>query len=101
MTKTRNKLKIMGLVLTMVLLIASLGVFSLTASAAEATIIAQGECGAEGSSVQWKYDNTGTLTISGTGAMADFSVGASPWYDYETEITTVVVENGVTYPCIR
>ena len=34
MTKTRNKLKIMGLVLTMVLLIASLGVFSLTASAA-------------------------------------------------------------------
>ena len=97
MTKTRNKLKIMGLVLTMVLLIASLGVFSLTASAAEATIIAQGECGAEGSSVQWKYDNTGTLTISGTGAMADFSVGASPWYDYETEITTVVVENGVTY----
>ena len=87
----------MGLVLTMVLLIASLGVFSLTASAAEATIIAQGECGAEGSSVQWKYDNTGTLTISGTGAMADFSVGASPWYDYETEITTVVVENGVTY----
>ena len=37
-TKTRNKLKIMGLVLTMVLLIASLGVFSLTASAAEATI---------------------------------------------------------------
>ena len=37
MTKTRNKLKIMGLVLTMVLLIASLGVFSLTASAAETT----------------------------------------------------------------
>lgn len=99
MTKTRNKLKIMGLVLTMVLLIASLGVFSLTASAAEATIIAQGECGAEGSSVQWKYDNTGTLTISGTGAMADYSSSTSdlPWYDYKTEVTTVVVENGVTH----
>ena len=99
MTKTRNKLKIMGLVLTMVLLIASLGVFSLTASAAEATIIAQGECGAEGSSVQWKYDNTGTLTISGTGAMADYSSSTSdlPWYVYKTEVTTVVVENGVTH----
>ncbi len=97
MTKTRNKLKIMGLLLTLVVMVSLLGMFSLTASAAEATIIAQGECGAEGSSVQWKYDNTGTLTISGTGAMADFSVGASPWYDYETEITTVVVENGVTY----
>ena len=38
MTKTRNKLKIMGLVLTMVLLIAALGVFSLTASAAEGDV---------------------------------------------------------------
>ena len=34
MTKTRNKLKIMGLLLTFVILIATLGMFSLTASAA-------------------------------------------------------------------
>ena len=98
MTKTRNKLKIMGLVLTMVLLIASLGVFSLTASAAEATIIAQGECGAEGSSVQWKYDDTGTLTISGSGAMADQfdNYDNRPWETYVDQITTIVVNDGIT-----
>ena len=43
MTKTRNKLKIMGLLLTLVVMVSLLGMFSLTASAAEATIIAQGE----------------------------------------------------------
>ena len=98
MTKTRNKLKIMGLVLTMVLLIASLGVFSLTASAAEATIIAQGECGAEGSSVQWKYDDTGTLTISGSGAIADQfdNYDNRPWETYVDQITTIVVNDGIT-----
>ncbi|MBQ8409467.1 MAG: hypothetical protein IJY39_11465, partial [Clostridia bacterium] len=35
MTKTRNKLKIMGLVLTLVMMVSLLGMFSLTASAAE------------------------------------------------------------------
>ena len=97
MTKTRNKLKIMGLVLTMVLLIASLGVFSLTASAAEATIIAQGECGAEGSSVQWTLDDTGTLTISGTGAIESYSIMTHrPWDSYRDDIMSLIIEEGVT-----
>ena len=37
MTKTRNKLKIMGLLLTLVMMVSLLGMFSLTASAAEAS----------------------------------------------------------------
>ncbi|MBQ7397417.1 MAG: leucine-rich repeat domain-containing protein, partial [Clostridia bacterium] len=96
MTKTRNKLKIMGPVLTMVLLRASLGVFSLTASAAEATIIASGECGTEDSNVQWTLDDSGTLTVSGTGAMENFNANPLPWADYCDSITSVVIKEGVT-----
>ena len=70
---------------------------SLTASAAEATIIAQGECGAEGSSVQWKYDDTGTLTISGTGAIESYSyVTQCPWNSYRNDIMSLIIEEGVT-----
>ena len=72
---------------------------AISASAAEATDIASGDCSAEGSSVQWKYDDTtNTLTIFGKGAMADYSSTSSrPWYDCEDAVTTVVVERGITH----
>ncbi|MFC4674203.1 leucine-rich repeat protein [Dysgonomonas termitidis] len=41
----------------------------------------------------------GTLTIGGTGNMADFDVSAegnAPWYNSRSAIQTVVIENGVT-----
>ena len=39
----------------------------------------------------------GVLTISGTGAMDDYTVEErSPWYSGRSEITSVVIENGVT-----
>ena len=41
MTKTRNKLKIMGLLLTLVMMVSLLGLFSLTASAADGTPVAK------------------------------------------------------------
>ena len=70
---------------------------TITASAAETTIIEKGNCGATGSSVQWKVDNTNTLTISGTGAMADYTnFNTRPWRRYRTGITAVVIEDGVT-----
>jgi uncharacterized repeat protein (TIGR02543 family) len=40
--------------------------------------------------------NNGTLTISGTGAMQDFNHDESPWFDIKDNITSVVINNGVT-----
>ena len=36
-----------------------------------------------------------TLTISGTGAMADYSWGTAPWYSYRSQIDSVSI-SGVT-----
>lgn len=38
----------------------------------------------------------GTLTISGTGDMPDWSFAGAPWYDSRDSITAVVIEEGVT-----
>ena len=67
-------------------------------------IVANGTCGAEGneSSVTWSLDSNGTLTISGSGAMWDYStanVGSkkrAPWYEHKDNITAVIIEEGVT-----
>ena len=62
-----------------------------------------GTCGATGneSAVKWSFDTaTGTLTISGTGAMADYTVNGTvddrPWKDYAESITKVQISEGVT-----
>ena len=61
-----------------------------------------GTCGEpnvnEGKNVTWLYNiATRTLTISGAGAMADFSSKDNqPWKDNRDNITTVVIKNGVT-----
>ena len=60
-----------------------------------------GTCGATGSDVKWNFDTaTGTLTISGTGAMADYTVNDTgddrPWKDYAESITKVQISEGVT-----
>ena len=45
-----------------------------------------------GTNVNWSLDtSTGELTISGTGAMTDYSYGNwAPWYDYKDTIKKVV-----------
>lgn len=62
-----------------------------------------GNCGAVGneSSVTWNFDTaTGTLTISGTGAMADYTYDLNgedqPWFNYRRDITKIVIGYGVT-----
>ena len=54
------------------------------------------------STISWKLEGS-TLTISGTGAMPDYtsragmpSVSAYPWYDYLSDIQTVIIEDGIT-----
>ena len=57
------------------------------------TILYSGTCG---ESLTWVLDSEGTLTISGTGAMEDYSLGGAPWYDYRTGVISLVIESGVT-----
>ena len=54
-----------------------------------------------GENLTWTFKD-GTLTISGTGEMQNYSTSmhsmyAVPWVDYIEEIEKVVVEEGVTY----
>ena len=48
--------------------------------------------------VTWSFNMvTGTLTISGTGAMADYeSAVATPWNSWATDITSIILGEGVT-----
>ena len=67
---------------------------------AKLTIAPSGNCGTTDheSDVTWSLNSGGVLTISGTGAMADFddSDSKAPWLSYKDNITSVVIENGVT-----
>ena len=54
-----------------------------------------GTCGAYGNNVQWSFAGD-TLTISGTGPMADYDFGSTPWYDFREQIKRSVIESGVT-----
>ena len=59
-----------------------------------------GTCGAEGSNLTWKLEN-GTLTISGSGAMADYDIEVygdtiAPWAKYKKNIQKVVIGKEVT-----
>lgn len=61
----------------------------------------EGDFGAAGNNLHWAFDGEHTLTISGTGAMEDFSWDEwygdlAPWVTYQSSIRTVVIENGVT-----
>ena len=69
--------------------------------------IASGNCGVSGneSSVKWVISREGTLTISGSGAMADYDkksfsytvdVTTAPWRGFYDDIKRVVIKNGVT-----
>lgn len=57
-------------------------------------LVANGQCG---DSVFWSFDDTGLLTISGTGKMYDYTMDTMPWYAYAQQITNIVIEQGVTH----
>lgn len=56
-------------------------------------VIDSGTCG---SSVYWELGRDYTLRIYGEGDMDDFRDDAQPWVNYRGEITSVIVEQGVT-----
>ena len=54
---------------------------------------AHGICGDD---LTWTLDEAGTLTVSGSGAMYDYTIKTRPWYEYCDQIFEVVISAGVT-----
>jgi hypothetical protein len=75
------------LVLTLILTVA--------APAYAAGVVDSGTCG---ENLTWTLDEEGTLTISGSGAMENYSSwdAPTPWDDYADQIKVAVVAIGVT-----
>ncbi len=69
---------------------------ALAFEASAADTVASGTCGVDGDNLTWTLDSEGTLTISGEGAMADWSYFGAPWYSYSSSIKTVVIGDSVT-----
>ena len=91
--KTR-KIRLLSALLALAMLLALLP----TAAFADTVVYGTfGNCGAEGNekNVTWSLEN-GTLTISGSGKMADYRGNTPPWNDHKSQITKLVVQEGVT-----
>ncbi len=92
--------KVLLLCFTLALILSSVGLFAVPVSAQ----VYSGVCGANGNNLKWSFDsNTGVLTISGEGKMDDYSYynfyyddQLSPWRSFAADITSIVVEEGVT-----
>ena len=80
--------KIWTLAITLLLILCILPV------AAQAETVASGTCG---ENATYTLSDDGFLTISGTGAMADYAAASDcPWYAQREQILSVVIEDGVT-----
>lgn len=84
-TIKRNISRLMAALLCMVLLITSFP-----------TAFAEGESGSLGSNLQWSLSD-GTLTITGSGDMADIpEMERAPWHELRDEIYRVILPEGLT-----
>lgn len=64
--------------------------------AAVPTVFADGEGGSCGEKLSWSFAG-GTLTITGSGAMADYTLdNPAPWYGLRSEIYQVALPSGLT-----
>ena len=83
-----------AVVLLMCLLLTALpvGVFATETAEEDTAIREPGQCGED---LTWSYDS-GTLTISGSGAMDDYPDGDAPWLEYKDSIEKLVVTGSVT-----
>lgn len=61
------------------------------------TVCASTHSGSCGKNLKWYLDDSGTLTISGTGTMNEFeTITDVPWHNYSESIKNIHIENGVT-----
>ena len=88
--------KILSLVILTAVLLCSVtmaapdGGLSLALSAYAAPVT--GKCG----ELTWELSDSGTLDISGTGAIPDYEAGKAPWYQYRNSIKSIWLRYGVT-----
>ncbi|MGM9551822.1 MAG: leucine-rich repeat protein [Clostridia bacterium] len=79
------------------IILVALMVLSFVPSVGAAYVAYSGTCG---DNVTWELDDEGVLTISGIGAMDDYSWSSSdlraPWSKYRSVIEKVIIRNGVT-----
>ncbi len=55
--------------------------------------------GSCGTGVTWSLNTSGVLTISGSGAIKNYTSSSNtraPWYNYGADVTAIVIESGVT-----
>ena len=90
--------KISGILVVLALLIVCAVLLPTKAQAAKVT-----QSGTCGSNLTWTLDNAGTLTISGTGPMTDYTFDSyvtnltnPPWKNTAASIKNVMIENGVS-----
>ncbi len=108
MKKTKNKLKIMGLLLTLVISVSLLGVFSITVSAA-ANEPAAVNISAEATDVYW-YVHSGKLLLSSEQGNSGFykwskediaevvNAAGVPWNSSRDDITSVIIYDTIVPP---
>lgn len=77
--------------------------FAESENGGEVTTVDSGYCGAEngGKNLSWTLDNNGVLTISGSGAMKDYTGDENvrlDWYvSHKKDIRSVVLDNRITH----
>ena len=92
-----QKRKILALLLCVLLMAASVPGALADGAAPEsgekvAEMAAANSCGV---SLYWSVNNS-TLSITGSGAMFDYSYGAAPWYSERWNISSVTLQEGMT-----
>ena len=91
MKQLRRFLVILTLI-TLCLTLMSLSVFAMSEATISEDVVTSGTCG---NGLTWTLDGTGTLRISGIGAMNNFWAGGSPW-EHNSSIKRVNISSGVT-----
>ena len=76
--------------------------FAESENGGEVTTVDSGYCGADngGENLRWTLDNNGVLTISGSGAMKDYTWDENvrlDWYVRKKDIRSVVLDNKITH----
>lgn len=92
MKKQSGFRRLVALALALCMLVA------LTSETFAADIVASGYCGGEGDgkNLSWTLDSEGTLTISGTGWMINYTYSNAPWYTLRSKCKKLVLGSGIT-----